>query len=273
MSLVLRRKFGFVASRCLHTWCRRAEKRLYPCQALGVKNTSSRGPGLLSSGHLVRQAVCSQVFRGLQTEGDKELAEFLKKEIQLEKDTAKFKKELPKIPGWDVATKGCNIKLTSTHDNETITVTFNLNHSVESDEPPVINDKGDDDVAHVVSKPPFLVEISKPGTKKVAVQCSFPPHEDDLMDDPSSRNAEEETFMDQFEMNEVSLYDGEQTDEVFTVDSETMDGTLYDLVMDMLDERGINEDFISQLVDFATTCEHGKYITFLEELKTFSETK
>lgn len=46
---------------------------------------------------------------------------------------------------------------------------------------------------------------------------------------------------------------------------------LYDLMMDMLDERGINEEFANQLIEFSTAYEHSKYLAFLKDLKSFAE--
>lgn len=44
--------------------------------------------------------------------------------------------------------------------------------------------------------------------------------------------------------------------------------TLYDMLMDMLDERGIDDTFINNMVDFATAYEHNQYVEFLEKLRT-----
>ena len=44
---------------------------------------------------------------------------------------------------------------------------------------------------------------------------------------------------------------------------------LYDLLMNMLDERGLDEEFAQKLVDFSTNYEHKCYIKFLDGLKDF----
>ena len=43
--------------------------------------------------------------------------------------------------------------------------------------------------------------------------------------------------------------------------------------MDMLDDRGVNNDFMTSLVDFATSYEHDQYVNFLETLKTAVQDK
>lgn len=40
------------------------------------------------------------------------------------------------------------------------------------------------------------------------------------------------------------------------------------MLMDMLDERGIDDTFINNMVDFATTYEHSQYVEFLEKLQS-----
>ena len=40
------------------------------------------------------------------------------------------------------------------------------------------------------------------------------------------------------------------------------------MLMDMLDERGIDDTFVNNMVDFATSYEHKQYIEFLDKLKS-----
>lgn len=49
--------------------------------------------------------------------------------------------------------------------------------------------------------------------------------------------------------------------------------TMYDMLLNMLEERGIDGDFVDQLVAFATAYEHGNYVNFLEKLKDFIGSK
>ena len=46
---------------------------------------------------------------------------------------------------------------------------------------------------------------------------------------------------------------------------------LFDLLMDMLDERGINDEFIGHLVDYCTAYENKQYVGFLNSLKSFAD--
>jgi complement component 1 Q subcomponent-binding protein len=45
---------------------------------------------------------------------------------------------------------------------------------------------------------------------------------------------------------------------------------LYDLLMNMLEERGVSNEFVEKLQEFCTSYEHSLYIKFLESLKKFA---
>ena len=44
---------------------------------------------------------------------------------------------------------------------------------------------------------------------------------------------------------------------------------MYDMLLDLLDERGITDKFLDELVDFATVYEQQHYVKFLDNLKGF----
>ena len=45
--------------------------------------------------------------------------------------------------------------------------------------------------------------------------------------------------------------------------------TLYDMLLNFLEERGVDGEFVEHLVKYATAFEHSRYINFLEQLKDF----
>jgi complement component 1 Q subcomponent-binding protein len=55
------------------------------------------------------------------------------------------------------------------------------------------------------------------------------------------------------------------------VDCSVLDGQLYDILLNLLEERGMGEEFANELADFATSYEHLQYIKLLEKLKDFSK--
>lgn len=66
------------------------------------------------------------------------------------------------------------------------------------------------------------------------------------------------------------MYSGEEMEDCdYSVSGDIMDGQLYDLLMNLLEERGVTNEFAEQLVEFSTSYEHGLYIGLLEKLKGF----
>ena len=45
---------------------------------------------------------------------------------------------------------------------------------------------------------------------------------------------------------------------------------LYDMLLNMLEERGIDGQFVDQLIDYSTSYEHKKYLGFLQGLQDFA---
>ena len=44
---------------------------------------------------------------------------------------------------------------------------------------------------------------------------------------------------------------------------------MYDLIMNLLEERGVSNEFVEKLSDVATKREHEQYINLLERLQKF----
>jgi len=200
------------------------------------------------------------------TEVDKEISSFLAKEIQYE--TSRASSDLPKIRGFDVKTEGGDVTLTKSANGETIVVKMSVNGAVDSvaapDEQP-----SQDEPPQMVCRPPFEIEMTKESGSVLALQCSFPSTEEPFQD--AQQEAHPDKIEDQFEIQEVAFHNGEWKDTTFAVSAATMDAELFDLLMDMLDERGINDEFIAQLVDFCTAYENKQYIEFLKSLKSFAD--
>ncbi|XP_050408154.1 complement component 1 Q subcomponent-binding protein, mitochondrial [Patella vulgata] len=200
----------------------------------------------------------------LHTEVDGAISKFLDKEIKLE-ETSKSNQKLPTVKGFELSkSDGSDVELVKQSGNEKVTVKFNVNASVDSDHPPAVEGQSEE-ATDMVSRPSFTVELNKGDNQILAVHCYFP--EDGMVDDASQEGTE--SIEDLFEIQEVALYSGEWSDSVYSLQAETMDGNLYDLIMDMLDERGINDEFVNDLIEFSTVYEHGKYIGFLKNMKSF----
>lgn len=195
------------------------------------------------------------------------MQDFLTEEIAAETKAQKFPK-LPKVDSFDVQSDGSDVKLTRKLNEETITVKLNVNHTVDTDLPDgdVNINKEKTEVGEMKSKPDFTVDISK-GGKVLSFVCSFVEH------DQEEPKGEDEPFNDLFNIDEVAIHDGELKDTTYAVSGEIMDGYLYDLLMNYLEERGISNEFAEKLSDYSTAYEHKLYIGMLENLKSFIGTK
>ena len=69
----------------------------------------------------------------------------------------------------------------------------------------------------------------------------------------------------------MAIHNGEWNENTFTADCSVFDGQLYDMLLNLLDERGVGEQFASELVEFATIYEHQQYVNLLEQLKNFAK--
>ncbi|XP_071945708.1 complement component 1 Q subcomponent-binding protein, mitochondrial-like [Antedon mediterranea] len=211
------------------------------------------------SGH---SKLCACGCAGMHTEGDKELAQFLEDEIKLEKKN-QTKGEAQEVDDFTKSVTGSTVSLSKNDNGEKIVVSFNVNHSVEADEDSA-EGENEDAESLMRSYPDFNVEITKESQQTLSLKCSF---STELNEGEAEDQQEEDTFI----IDEVSIYKDTATDKVYTVGSEVMDGDLYDLLMNMLEERGIDDAFTDKLCDLATSVEHSQYIQFLQNLKDIAK--
>jgi complement component 1 Q subcomponent-binding protein, mitochondrial len=92
-----------------------------------------------------------------------------------------------------------------------------------------------------------------------------------------------------FGIDEVTLYGGEWNDKKYAVAGDVLDGVsleqvfvkikfyilfpfqyLYDLLMNLLEEKGISNDFAEKLSELSTSYEHSAYIALLESISKFT---
>lgn len=170
--------------------------------------------------------------------------------------------------GWELEVNGTEAKLVRNVAGEKITVTFNINNSIpptyDGEEEPSQGKKAEEQEPELTSTPNFVVEVIKSGGKKALVlDCHYP--EDEV-------GQEEEDESDIFSIREVSFQstgESEWKDTNYTLNTDSLDWTLYDHLMDFLADRGVDNTFADELVELSTALEHQEYITFLEDLKGF----
>lgn len=208
---------------------------------------------------------------GLHTEGDRELVEFLDEEIQIEKETDKAPSQL-KFKGFDVSADSAEVSISKKLDGETITIKWNVNDTVSDDDMPEFEEhqepaQGEEEEPPIISKPLFTIFINKGGPTSLALQCGFIEDSEEM---PGQIEGEAEV-VDPLEIHEIAMVPGtEWNNKNYSVMSSVMDGNLYALLMNTLEDRGINADFMRELETFSTHYEHKQYINFLQGLQDFA---
>lgn len=197
----------------------------------------------------------------IHTKGEGELVNFLREEIIAEKKGLKMKSLPKELDGFVVKTDGADLELIKSGAQETITISLNVNHSVDTDIEPQVDQKADNLDLDLKSKPNFEVDITR-GGQTLSFSCSYT--------EAGQEEVDEAGYNDAFTINEVSLFEGELEDNTYSVSGDVLDGNLYDIFMTVLEEKGISSEFADKLSDIATAHEHSLYINMLEKLSKFS---
>jgi len=203
---------------------------------------------------------CGCGMKHIHTKGERELVEFLTEEIIAERKSPN-EKPIPKsLAGFLVGYNGSEVELVQESEKEKIVISFNVNHTVDAEEPPPeINPTADKvDVGGMRSKPNFEIEITR-GKTTLAFSCSF-----------LDGTPEEGEYDDIFGIDELSIYEGSHNDTVYAVAGDVLDGYLYDLLMNLLEEKGISNEFAEKLSELSTIYEHSQYVKLLESLSNFT---
>lgn len=200
----------------------------------------------------------------LHTKGDQELAAFLAEEIENE-TKSRSHSDLPKFQDFEYELNGADVTLRRRIENEMITIKINVNNSVDAEDTVMDpNDSKEPQEAEMKSKPEFTIEIKK-GTKILSFLCTYT---QEMPDDVSTQE-----YNDVFQISEISLYEGEFAESTYSVSGDIMDGYLYDLLMNYLEERGISNQFADKMIEFCTSYEHKLYVNLLKGMKSFVERK
>lgn len=197
--------------------------------------------------------------RCIQSTGDKELLDFLGEEIVAETKQGKSDKLPSRIDDFDVKLDQAEVTLTRKLNNETVIITLNVNHSVDSD-PEAEELSETQGSEQLKARPTFNVDLKK-GSQTISFTCSYT--------QGGVVEQQGEQYNDNFSIDELVMFEGEHHEKNFAVSGEILDGVLYDLLMNMLEERGVSNEFANKLSDFCTSYEHKCYIALLEGLRGF----
>ncbi|KRX54933.1 Complement component 1 Q subcomponent-binding protein, mitochondrial [Trichinella sp. T9] len=146
-----------------------------------------------------------------------------------------------------------------------ISVKFHVSHSVDT-APDFESDESQEQQKgpSVISKPSFTVSIEKEN-QKLVFECAFiEQYEDDV-----EANQPNDDTTDLFNIEEIYMYSGDATDNIYSVRGDIIDGGLYDHLMTYLEERGIDHHFAEQLIKFSTHYEHAQYVALLQRIREF----
>ncbi|XP_047533145.1 complement component 1 Q subcomponent-binding protein, mitochondrial [Vanessa atalanta] len=203
---------------------------------------------------------CGCGLKALHTKGERELVEFLTEEIVAERKAQKVKTLPTEVDGFAVKGDGAEVTLTKQMKDEIVRITFNVNHTVDTEDFADDTQPEKQEFSEMHSKPQFEVDLVR-GDTTLGFTCSF-------LQEPPSTNAEE--YNDIFGIDEVTLHKGEWNDKVYAVAGDVLDGYLYDLLMNLLEEKGVSNEFVQKLADFSTAYEHTAYINLLEGISKFT---
>jgi len=201
--------------------------------------------------------------RFASTNGEKALIEFLQEEIASEKEN--LAGHLPsELDGFQIDYSGSDVELKKKSGNETVEIAFNINHTVDTedaeDELSYDNQQNaQQESPKLHAKPNFEVNINKNGTT-LSLTCAY------LQGKPA-----EGEFDDVFGIEELTIFKGEHDDKVYACAGDILDGYFYDLLMNLLSEKGITDEFVNKISELATQYEQKLYVNLLQDTKQFFE--
>lgn len=205
---------------------------------------------------------CGCGSRHSHTKAERDLVEFLTEEIVAERKAQKSKTIPTEIDGFKATLNGAEVSLTKKTDKETIKIHFNVNHTVDTDPEADMQPEMDKpEMGELKSKPTFKVDLIR-GQTTVSLVCSF-----------IAPDQQEDGYNDIFGIDEISIFDGDWNENVYSVSGEVVDSYLYDLLLNYLDEKGVTNEFVEKLSQYSTAYEHSAYIGLLEGLSKFASGK
>ncbi|XP_033748182.1 conserved regulator of innate immunity protein 3-like [Pecten maximus] len=196
----------------------------------------------------------------LHTQDDQDFSSYLAEEISTEKSTMRA---VTSISDWKITKDNAEVKLEKNVDNESVTITFNMNNATGSEQAL----EGEGLEGEIEADPPFNVEIKKPTGKIMYFECTMIPASE------QGGDANMDEVADAFEITSVTMDEGKLKEGTFTMFSETMDGQIYDKLMDLLDNRGVGDEMIAAMREFCRAYDHHLYVNLLCKMKEFVDEK
>ncbi|CBY16266.1 unnamed protein product [Oikopleura dioica] len=138
-------------------------------------------------------------------------------------------------------------------DGEKVTVRFNLNGSMPTlEEQDLMEEKGEEPLC----LPDFEIIVEKTGGKKIWLNCQY--------------NMDDEAHDDDDAFDIISVMIGDDSAELpYVMNTDSMDASFYDQLMNFIEQRGIDEKFLEDLAVSATDLENNLYRQSLVDMKDF----
>ncbi|KAM7532632.1 hypothetical protein Aperf_G00000130994 [Anoplocephala perfoliata] len=222
--------------------------------------------GLLSTYNPLKPFVrCASLaqFRLFSSKADRQLSQVLTEVIKQESECA-YSCKAPK--GFEVDKREDTriVLKKSFPDGVVVEVYMDLADSgdsedIDSDD---AHDEDQESSASLEACHDLIIRLRKPSGRSVRFHCTFDSSADEV------QSAEQETSslptfsVDMVEVEEIPGY---------FVDTDLFDDNMYDHIMRLLAERGVDYDFQCQLQEFATSEEHELYRKFLQEFQTYCQ--
>ncbi|CAB3378552.1 Hypothetical predicted protein [Cloeon dipterum] len=205
---------------------------------------------LTTKSHSLTCSCCFYYDLDVPTTAKGELLNYLHEEIYTRKHQLK---EL--MDDFMIEAKGSVLELSKELGNDKrIKIYFNVNHMVYPVKDPP-QDKNDEKR----SKPTLKIEVIK-GDQILDLTCSF--------NYPINHDINSA-----FNIDEVTLYEGERKNETYAIRGENITCEMHDLLMDMLVDKGLNSEFARKLYDLANEHERNQRLELLERMVMFYDSK
>lgn len=227
----------------------------------GIATCALKSLSVMQGAGVQQNGVFSVSNRQIHTKGERELVEFLAEEIVAEKKASPSPSLPSSLSGFSISCNKADVELTKSSEREKVTISFNVNHTVDMDGEEAESTENKPEFSAMKSRPQFEVDIVRGGTT-LSFTCSYLPGE-----------AQEGEYNDVFGIDEVTIYQGEWNDKVYAVAGDVLDGYLYDLLMNFLEEKGVSNEFAEKMSEFASAYEHAKYVELLETISKFTVEK
>ena len=153
--------------------------------------------------------------------------------------------------------EGPEVTLTRQTGDDKVVVKFNVTNTVNaSDAEPELEAKAgeqeEDSKSQLKSRPSFTVEITR-GAQTLSFLCSFLPNDyaasrEQLREMAKEENqgSEPEDWLEDFQIDEFTIHEGEWNEKIYSSDCSVIDGELYDKLLNVLEEHGIGEGSFRQ---------------------------